>query len=165
MLSFKRIPLKTFAFKNCGEEVFPARVGRKWVGRVPNLLREALEKLAFPPHIPAQKLSFLPLFGAMPKSNNLRYRSLRLFCGVCHKTLAEVLGQERLNFYFFSSPYFRSGVDFLTHFPDLQQLIKNALDTEEQRRLFSTHGIENMLYSKLTIVGFYPTTTFTTSLS
>ena len=36
---FKQILFKTFAFKNCGEDVFPARAGRKWV--------VALEKLAF----------------------------------------------------------------------------------------------------------------------
>ena len=91
MHGFKRIMFKTFALKNCGEDVFPAGAGRKCRELFPNLLREALEKSDFSAHVLAQKLSFLPLFGAMPKSNNLRYRSLCLLCGVCHKTLGKVL--------------------------------------------------------------------------
>jgi hypothetical protein len=54
---------------NAGKPVHPARCGEECVEElVPILHREALDGLAFLlSHILAQKLSFLPFFGAMPK--------------------------------------------------------------------------------------------------
>ena len=49
---------------------------------------------------------FWLFFEAIPKGNNFIYRILRLFCGGCHKILAEVLGLRKAELSLFQQALF-----------------------------------------------------------